>query len=82
MRQRLPFPLLGIGSDSGGEFINYHFYHYCHDEQITFTRARLYKKNDQAHAEQRNWAVIRQVIGYARYESPEALILLNVTGFR
>jgi len=78
MRRRLPFPLLGIDSDSGGEFINYHLYNYCQDEKITFTRARPYKKNDQAHIEQRNWTVVRQVVGYARYESPEALILLNI----
>ena len=78
MRQRFPFPLLGIDSDSGSEFINYHLYNYCQDEKITFTRARPYKKNDQAHVEQRNWTVVRQVVGYARYESSEALILLNV----
>jgi len=78
MRHRLPFPLLGIDSDSGGEFINYHLYNYCQDEQITFTRARPYKKNDQAYIEQRNWTVVRQVVGYARYESREALILLNI----
>jgi hypothetical protein len=78
MRRRLPFPLLGIDSDSGGEFINYHLFNYCQDEKITFTRARPYKKNDQAYIEQRNWTVVRQVVGYARYESPEALILLNI----
>ena len=78
MRQRLPFPLLAIDSDSGSEFINHHLYNYCQDEKITFTRARPYKKNDQAHVEQRNWTVVRQVVGYGRYESPEALILLNV----
>jgi|LGOV01.1.fsa_nt_gb hypothetical protein len=78
MRHRLPFPLLGIDSDSGGEFINHHLYNYCQDEKITFTRARPYKKNDQAHIEQRNWTVVRQVVGYARYDSPEALILLNI----
>jgi len=78
MRHRLPFPLLGIDSDSGGEFINHHLFNYCQDEQITFTRARPYKKNDQAHVEQRNWTVVRQVVGYARYESPKALKLLNI----
>ena len=77
MRRRLPFPLLGIDSDSGGEFINYHLYNYCQDEKITFTRARPYKKNDQAYIEQRNWTVVRQVVGYARYESPGALTLLQ-----
>lgn len=77
VQQRLPFPLLGIDSDSGGEFINHHLYEYCQKEKITFTRSRPYKKNDQAHVEQKNWTPIRQTIGYARYESPEALALLQ-----
>ncbi len=77
MRHRLPFPLLGIDSDSGGEFINHHLYNYCHKEHVTFTRCRPYNKNDQAHVEQKNWTVVRQVIGYARYESLEALALLR-----
>lgn len=76
LRQRLPFPMLGIDSDSGAEFINHHLVRYCREEHITFTRSRPYKKNDQAHVEQRNWTVVRQIIGYARYESPEALKLL------
>ena len=46
MRKRLPFPLLGIDSDNGGEFINDLLYRYCRDEQITFTRSRPYKKNE------------------------------------
>jgi len=54
MRQRLPFPLLGIDSDNGGEFINELLYRYCLDEKITFTRSRPYKRNDQAHVEQKN----------------------------
>ena len=77
MRQRLPFPLLGLDSDNGGEFINDILYRYCLDEQITFTRSRPYKKNDQAHVEQKNWSVVRHVIGYDRFESPEELELLN-----
>lgn len=77
LRQRLPFPLLGIDSDSGGEFINHHLVRYCRQEHITFTRSRPFKKNDQAHVEQKNWTVVRQIIGYARYESPQALKLLT-----
>ena len=76
-RELLPFPLLGLDSDSGSEFINHHLYQYCQKEQITFTRARAFKKNDQAHVEQKNWSVVRQTIGYDRYESPEALALLQ-----
>jgi len=77
MRQRLPFPLLGLDSDNGGEFINDILYRYCLEEQITFTRSRPYKKNDQAHVEQKNWSVVRHVIGYDRYQSQEELDLLN-----
>jgi hypothetical protein len=77
MRQRLPFPLLGIDSDNGTEFINDHLHRYCLKEHITFTRSRPYRKNDQAHVEQKNWTVVRQWVGYERYESPEALALLE-----
>ena len=77
MRQRLPFPLLGLDSDNGGEFINDILYRYCQDEQVTFTRSRPYKKNDQAHVEQKNWSVVRHLIGYNRFETQEELQLLN-----
>ena len=77
MRQRLPFPLLGLDSDNGGEFINGILYRYCQDEKITFTRSRPYRKNDQAHVEQKNWSVVRHLIGYDRYETEEELQLLN-----
>ena len=73
MRQRLPFPLLGIDSDNGGEFINDLLYHYCLNEQITFTRSRPYQKNDQAHVEQKNWSVVRHTVGYDRWETQEEL---------
>jgi len=72
-RQRFPFPMLGIDSDNGSEFINGTLLRYCQQEHITFTRSRPYKKNDQAHVEQKNWTVVRQIIGYDRYEGPEAL---------
>jgi hypothetical protein len=77
LRHRLPFPLLGLDSDSGGEFINHHLYHYCQKEKITFTRSHPFKKNDQAHVEQKNWTPVRQTIGYERYERYQALTLLQ-----
>ena len=73
----LPFPLLGLDSDNGGEFINHHLYAYCQREGITFTRSRPYKKNDNAYVEQKNWSVVRRLIGYDRYSSKEALGQLN-----
>jgi hypothetical protein len=77
VRQRLPFPLLGVDSDNGSEFINHHFYTYCQREGITFTRSRPYKKNDSCHVEQKNWSVIRRLVGYDRYSSRTALEALN-----
>ena len=75
--QRLPFPLLGLDSDNGSEFINHHLYAYCQRNGITFTRSRPYKKNDSCHVEQKNWSVVRRLVGYERYTSRTALEQLN-----
>jgi hypothetical protein len=77
MRQRLPFPLLGIDSDNGAEFINQAFYNYCRDEKITLTRSRSYKKNDSCHVEQKNGNVVRRLVGYDRYASKAAYQYLD-----
>jgi hypothetical protein len=77
MRQHLPFPLLGIDSDNGTEFINQCFYKYCRDEKITFTRSRAYKKNDSCHVEQKNGNVVRRLVGYDRYASKTAFECLG-----
>jgi len=77
LRQRLPFSLLGLDSDNGSEFINQHLYNYCRRYGITFTRSRSYKKNDSCHVEQKNWSVVRRLIGYDRYNSRAALEALN-----
>ena len=77
LRLRLPFALLGIDSDNGSEFINDLLYHYCRAEQITFTRSRPYRKNDQAHVEQKNWSVVRHVVGYDRLETEAEWLLLK-----
>lgn len=69
MRCRLPFPLLGIDSDNGAEFINHCLWRYCRDEKITFTRSRSYKKNDSCHVEQKNGQVVRHFVGYDRYDT-------------
>lgn len=75
--RRLPFPLLGLDSDNGSEFINHHLYAYCQRHHITFTRSRPYKKNDSAYVEQKNWSVVRRLVGYDRYCSRAALDQLN-----
>jgi len=77
VRQRLPFPLLGLDSDNGSEFINHYLFDYCQEEEITFTRSRAYKKNDSCHVEQKNWSVVRRLVGYDRYDSRTALEALN-----
>jgi hypothetical protein len=77
IRQALPFKLLGIDSDNGSEFINAHLYHYCQALEIQFTRGRPYKKDDNAHIEQKNWTHVRRLVGYERYDSPAALEALN-----
>jgi hypothetical protein len=77
VRKRLPMPLLGLDSDNGSEFINWSLYDYCQRNSITFTRSRSYKKNDSCHVEQKNWAVVRRVIGYNRFSSKAAFKALN-----
>jgi len=77
IKARLPFPLLGIDSDNGSEFINHHLIRYCEREDICFTRSRPNKKNDGCYVEQKNWSVVRRNIGYGRYEGAEALDVMN-----
>jgi transposase InsO family protein len=72
-----PFPILGIDSDNGSEFINAHLYDYCLDHEITFTRSRPGNKNDGAHVEQKNWTHVRTLVGYLRFDTPAELAVLN-----
>jgi hypothetical protein len=65
-RTLFPFPILGINTDNGGEFINEAVIAYCEQEHLTFTRGRPYLKNDQCFVEQKNGTIVRQVIGYDR----------------
>jgi hypothetical protein len=77
VRKQLPFPMLGLDSDNGSEFINRSLYGYCRQWNITFTRARSYKKNDNCHVEQKNWTVIRRIIGYDRFSTKVAYQALD-----
>ena len=77
LRAALPFALRGIDSDNGSEFMNAHLYGYCRTHQIQFTRGRPYKKNDNAHIEQKNWTHVRKLMGYVRYDSAAALGAMN-----
>jgi len=76
IQEVLPFSLLGIDSDNGSEFINYKLLEYCENKKITFTRSRAYRKNDQAHVEEKNGSVVRRLIGYNRYEGEQAYQVL------
>ncbi len=77
VRTRMPYPIKGLDSDCGGEFINQIMYRYCLDRKILFTRARPSKKNDQCRVEQKNFSVVRQNVGYDRFEGEEAVRALN-----
>jgi hypothetical protein len=72
-----PFPILGIDSDNGSEFINWELFRWCEQQKLTFTRSRPGNKNDGAHVEQKNWHIVRQLVGYHRYDTPGELDLLN-----
>lgn len=73
VRERFPFPILGIDSDNGSEYINRHLQRYCQHENLTFTRSRPYHKNDNAHVEQKNWEAVRKMVGYARLDNQKQL---------
>jgi hypothetical protein len=77
LRQALPFALRGIDSDNGSEFINAHLKTYSDAHHLQFTRGRPYKKDDNAHIEQKNWTHVRKLLGYVRYDSPAALTAIN-----
>jgi hypothetical protein len=68
----LPFPIQGVDTDCGSEFINYELLDYCEENHITFTRARTHRKNDQAHVEEKNGSVVRRLVGYDRFEGWKA----------
>ena len=77
IRQNLPFPMQGVDSDNGTEFINQCLWEYCRENKITFTRSRAYKKNDSCHVEQKNGNIVRRLIGHARYASKIAFVCLE-----
>ena len=77
IRLELPFALRAIDSDNGTEFINEHLVRWCKKHGITFTRSRAYKKNDNAHIEQKNWTHVRRIFGWDRYDTPEQCAMMN-----
>jgi hypothetical protein len=81
IEKSLPFDLLGFDSDNGCEFLNYHLLRYFQEHpgknKIQFTRSRPYKKNDNAHVEQKNYTHVRQLFGYDRFEKMNMVSLMN-----
>ena len=80
MEASLPFALLGLDSDNGGEFLNYHVMSWLQKRArpVFMTRSRPYKKDDNAHVEQKNWTHIRQCFGYERHDNPEVVEAINL----
>lgn len=76
-RERMPFPLLGLDTDNGSEFLNYALLEYCREEAITFTRSRPYRKNDQCYVEEKNGSIVRRWVGYDRYEGVQPCQILT-----
>src|SRR6266851_2106698 len=77
VERALPFRLLGVDSDNGSEFINWHLKAWCEQKQIQLTRGRPYKKDDNAHVEQKNWTHVRKLLGWERYDSERAVEAMN-----
>ncbi|MBA4365076.1 MAG: hypothetical protein C0398_03585 [Coprothermobacter sp.] len=77
IRSDLLFPLLGIHSDNGSEFMNNHLIRYCHQEHITKARSRPYRKHDSCFVEQKNWSIVRKTVWYPRYDTEEEVLLMN-----
>jgi transposase InsO family protein len=77
VRERMPFRVNELHTDNGGEFVNEILYPWCKREGIRFTRGRPYKKNDQAYAEQKNWSVVRRLVGYDRYSTKKSQELMH-----
>jgi len=80
MEGSLPFSLLGLDSDNGGEFINHHVLKWLQKRPrpVFMTRSRPFKKDDNAHVEQKNWTHVRQCFGYERHDNPELVEPMNV----
>ncbi|HLD85867.1 MAG TPA: transposase [Patescibacteria group bacterium] len=77
IRKSLPFKLLGIDGDNGGEIVNYHMLKYCQAEKLVYTRSRPEMKNDNAYVEQKNYTHVRKLVGYHRYDQAEQIKLMN-----
>ncbi len=76
VRDVTPLPILGLDTDNDTVFINETVKAWCAATGVVFTRSRPYRKNDQAHIEQKNGAIVRRMAGYRRFEGLEATVAL------
>lgn len=80
IEKKLPFPIVGFDCDNGSEFLNWHLVSYFTEgrsQEIQITRSRPYRKNDNAHVEQKNWSHVRHLFGYDRFDNPVLVELMN-----
>ena len=79
IEEALPFNILGFASDNGNEFLNHdlHSYFFNRKNRVEFVRRRPYKKNDNAHVEQKNWTHVRELFGYERFNAESQVDMMN-----
>jgi hypothetical protein len=79
LEARVPFQMKNFHTDNGGEFLNWALHEYLNARpvKLPWTRSRAFRKNDNAHCEQKNWTHVRQLFGHERFEHPELVALMN-----
>ena len=79
LEQVVPFAMQDFHTDNGGEFLNWALHKHLTGRavKLPWTRSRAYRKNDNAHCEQKNWTHVRQLFGHDRFEHPELVALMN-----
>jgi hypothetical protein len=73
----VPYAMRDFHTDNGGEFLNWALHRHLNGRAVKWTRSRAYRKNDNAHCEQKNWTHVRQLFGHDRFEHPELVPLMN-----
>lgn len=79
IESQLPFVIKSFHADNGSEFINWPLWDYLRGphRKVKFTRSRAYRKNDNAHVEQKNWTHVRELLGYERFDQQPLVVLMN-----
>jgi len=79
LEQIVPYEMKDFHTDNGGEFLNWALHRHLNGRpmKMPWTRSRAYRKNDNAHCEQKNWTHVRQLFGHERFGHPELVPLMN-----